>query len=362
MSRIKTPIFDLTIGTFDFGNDEKLSKLVNEIDVDLVSDGASSFKVVLDDREAPFSDLEKEIKEGMSVSIGLGYGATGTDKLIEGIVTGVNTVRKEYQRKTYVVTGYDGLQALTRGRKRRSWEEIKDSDIAGIIANECGLQPDTDDSEIIHPYVVQNNVTNLSFLMERAKRIGFEVKVEERRLVFKKPKRSEDCGVTLTWDGTKMNNADTSILQRCDFDTSTMGVVKKVIVRSYDPKTAEPIIGTAEAIDGGSMGGQTDAGEAAAANNPDTTIQISDQPVASQEEAEKLAQSILNQKAGEYMTGRGRCEGNGKLAVGRKVNIQDVGKGVEGDYYITSAKHSFKTGHGHGFGYWTDFTISRTGH
>ena len=225
MSRIKTPIFDLTIGTFDFGNDEKLSKLVNEIDVDLVSDGASSFKVVLDDREAPFSDLEKEIKEGMSVTIALGYGATGTDKLIEGIVTGVNTARKEFQRKTYVVTGYDGLQALTRGRKRRSWEEIKDSDIAGIIANECGLQPDTDDSEIIHPYVVQNNVTNLSFLMERAKRIGFEVKVEERRLVFKKPKRTEDCGVTLTWDGTKMNNADTSILQRCDFDTSTMGVV-----------------------------------------------------------------------------------------------------------------------------------------
>ncbi len=360
MPSIKTPEFKLSIGTLEFSGD--LKTRVNEIEVEQVSDGASSFMIQLDDRDGCFSNGQKSVKEGMQCVIELGFSNSDTKKLIEGIVTGVKTIRKEYQRKVYVVTGFDGLQALTRGRKRRSWESIKDSDIASLIANECGLQPDVEDSGIVQPYVVQNNENNLSFLFERAKRIGFEVKVEEKRLVFKKPKRTEDGGIVLSWNGTK--EGDCYILQRCNFDTSTMNVVKKVVVRSYDPKTAKPIIGTAETIDGDTMGGKdaTNAGDAAAKNNPDTTIQISDQPVYSQEEAEKLAQSILNERAGNYLTGRGRCEGCNKMAVGKKVKIIDVGQECEGDYYITSAKHILKVGHSHGFGYWTDFTVSRTGH
>lgn len=360
MPSIKTPDFKLTIGTFDFSGD--LKTRVNEIEVEQVTEGASSFMVQLDDRDGCFSDGQKRILEGMSCVIELGFANTQTRKLIEGIVTGVKTLRKEYQRKVYVVTGYDGLQALTRGRHRRTWENIKDSDIASQIANECGLQPDVDDSGMVLPYVVQNNENNLSFLTERAKRIGYEVKVEEKRLVFKKPKRTEDGGIVLSWNGSNEKEGEVYILQRCNFDTSTMNVVKKVVVRSYDPKTAKPIIGTAEAIDGDGMGGKVNAGDAAAKNNPDTTIQISDQPVYSQEEAEKLAQSVLNDRAGNYMTGRGRCEGCNKMAVGRKVTIKDVGSECNGDYYITSATHTFKVGHSHGFGYWTDFTVSRTGH
>ena len=361
MPRIKTPDFKLTIGTLNFTDD--LKTRVNEIEVDQVSDGASSFKVMRDDRGDRFSN-GGEIKEGMACTIELGYADTGTKQLIQGIVTGVNTKRNEAARKLYVINGFDGLQALRRGSKRRSWEDIKDSDLASVIANECGLEPDVEDSGIILPYVVQNNQTDLSFLLERAKRNGYELKVEERRLVFKKPKRTEDSGVTLRWSGTNENDGDpnVSILQRCDFKTSTMNAVKKVVVRSYDPGSAQPIIGVAEQIDGDTMGGSTGAGDAAAANNPDTTIQISDQPVSSQEEAERLASSILNERAGEYMTGRGRCEGSNAVACGKKITVKDVGAEAEGDYYVTSAKHIFKAGHSKGFGYWTDFTISRTGH
>jgi len=354
---VKTPDFKLTIGTIDFSGD--LKDRVNVIEVDMESDGASSFMVQLDDRDGCFSDGKKAVREGNSCVIELGY-ANNTRKLIEGIVTGVKAIRKEYERKVYVVTGFDGLQSLTRGRKRRSWEGMKDSEIAQQIANENGLEPDIEDSGIVQPYVAQNNINDLSFLFERAKRLGFEVKVEEKRLVFRKPKRTEDSEVTLSWDGTK--SGECYILQRCNFNTSTMNVVKKVIVRSYDPKKASPIIGVADEIDGDKMGGKVmNAGEAAAKNNRDTTIQISDQPVRSQEEAERLAKSILNERAGNYLTGRGRCEGCNKLVCGKKIKIDDVGEENDGFYYVTSAKHTFKVGHSHGFGYWTDFTVSRTG-
>lgn len=368
MPSIKTPDFKLNIGGIDFTSDKKLREMVNEIEIEMVSDGASSFVVRLDDRDGSFSGGKDghKIVEGMSCEIELGFEGSGpgkgTAKLFEGIVTGVKTERKEYQRTVFTVTGFDGLQSLTRGRKRRSWEEVKDSCLATQIANENGLQPDVEDSGIIHPYVVQNNENDLSFLFERAKRIGFEVKVEDKRLVFKKPKRTEDLPITLSWRGPDEQPGSVYLLQRCDFNTSTMNVVKKVVVRSYCPKSSKEIIGTACSIDGGSMGGEKDAGEYAAANNPDTTIQISDQPVTCAEEAEKLAQSILNDRAANYMTGHGRCEGCNKMKCGKKVTIKEVGSQYEGDYYITSAKHSFKVGHSHGFGYWTDFTVSRTGH
>ena len=363
---IKTPDFELTIGTLDFSQEE-LKTRVNEIVVEQQSDGASSFKIVLDDRDDQFADGKWKICEGNECTVKLGYfqkGSTGDapapGQLITGKVTGVKPQRKEYQRKMFVVTGFDGLQALTRGRKRRAWDNVTDAQLATEVAHECGLQPDVEDVGIVHPYVVQNNENDLAFLYERARRIGFEVKVEEKRLVFKK-RKEVDSGVVLRWNGLNVEKKGGTLMQQMNFNTSTMNVVSKVVVRSYDPKTAKEIVAKAEKPSSDKMAGHTTAGEIADSQGINTAIQISDQPVRSAEEAEKLAQSILDQRAGEYLTGQGKCEGNPKIICGVKVKIEDVGKDLEGEYYITGTKHSFRVGHSHGFGYWTEFSVSRTG-
>lgn len=360
MANILTPDFKLTIGTTDFSG-EPLRRRVSEMTVEQLSDGASSFKVVLDDSDDSISNGKIEILEGMECKIEMGFVDSKVKPVIEGFVTGVKPKRSEFSRKMYTVTGFDGLSKLTRGRKRRSWENIKDSDIATQIAQECGLKADVEDSGIVHPYVVQNNENNLNFLFERARRIGYEVKVEEKNLVFRAPREGK-AEVILRWDGTNVRDKGGLLLQRMDFNTSTMNMPKKVVVRSYDPKTGEAIIASATNEDKDKMGGKKTAGDAAASGHEiDTTIQISDQPVASEEEAERLAKSILSQRSGEFLTGTGKCVGNAKIKCGAKVNIQDVGKEMEGEYYVTSAKHVLRVGHGHGFGYWTEFSVSRTG-
>jgi len=360
MASFRTPDYKLTLGATEFKDDLKSS--VISIEVEQVSDGASSFKVELNDYTNKFSEGETEIKEGMSCQIELGYQETDTKKLIEGIITGIGTKRQGASVR-YVVTGFDGLQALSRGRKRRSWEDMKDSDIASDIAGECGLEADVEDSGIVHPYIAQNNRTDLDFLMERARRIGFELKVEEKRLVFKKPDLTSDSIATLCWGEKNFDSKDEKnvLLTRCDLKSSTRGVVKKVVVRSYDPATAKEIIGESEALDGGTMGGATEAGEAAASNNPDTTIQISRIPVASQEEAERLAASILNERADKFMTGKASCLGCNKIVCGKKVTFKGMGAGLDGDYYVKSAKHTLKGGTGEGSGYHTEFTVGRSG-
>lgn len=359
MANILTPDFKLKIGTTDFSNQPN-KRRVSEMTVEQLSDGASSFRIVLDDSDEAISDGKISILEGMECTVEMGFAESGTKQVIKGYVTGVKPKRSEFSRKMFTVTGFDGLSKLTRGRKRRSWENIKDSDIAAQIAQECSLQPDVQDSGLVHPYVVQNNENNLNFLFERARRIGYEVKVEGEKLVFRKP-REVKADVTLRWDGTNVRKKGGVLLQRMDFNTSTMNMPKKVVVRSYDPKSGQPIVASASTEDNDKMGGKKTAGDAAEFGNPDTTIQISDQPVVSEEEAERLAKSILSQRAAEFLTGTGKCIGNGKIKCGAKVNIEDVGQDMQGEYYVTSAKHVLRVGHGQGYGYWTEFSVSRTG-
>ena len=359
MANILTPDFKLKIGTTDFSNQPN-KRRVSEMTVEQLSDGASSFRIVLDDSDEAISDGKISILEGMECTVEMGFAESGTKQVIKGYVTGVKPKRSEFSRKMFTVTGFDGLSKLTRGRKRRSWENIKDSDIAAQIAQECSLQPDVQDSGLVHPYVVQNNENNLNFLFERARRIGYEVKVEGEKLVFRKP-REVKADVTLRWDGTNVRKKGGVLLQRMDFNTSTMNMPKKVVVRSYDPKSGQPIVASASTEDNDKMGGKKTAGDAAEFGNPDTTIQISDQPVVSEEEAERLAKSILSQRAAEFLTGTGKCMGNGKIKCGAKVNIEDVGQEMQGEYYVTSAKHVLRAGHGQGYGYWTEFSVSRTG-
>jgi phage protein D len=361
MLGVKTPTFDITLGVSNFNfKNESMFKRVKEINVDLQSDGASSFKLLLDDSDDAFATGKISVKEGDKCVIKLGYAETSLAQIIEGNVTGVKTNRRDSSHKVFEVTGFDGLQALTRGKKRRSWEQIKDSDIAGIIAGECGLgSGKIEDSGIIQPFVAQNNITNLAFLYERARRIGFEVKVEGRDLAFRKAEKKA-TGVTIRWDASKADN-NTCILQKCNFDATNMDQVQKVVVRGYDPKSASPIIAECSRVEGGTMGGQQDAVQKAQSCNLDTTIQVSDQPIYSQEEAERLAESILNQHADNYLTGHGACEGNPEIVCGKTVKLADIGSEMDGEFYITGAKHTLKAGGSGGAGYWTEFQISRSG-
>jgi phage protein D len=334
--------------------------LVTEIEVEQLSDGVSSFKIILDDADDAFSEQKTKIMEGDSCVIKLGYYETKLEQVIEGKVTGVKQDRKEFTRKTYTVTGFDGLQLLARGRVKRSFEEVKDTDLAQIVADECGLGADFEDSGIVHPFVVQNNINNLTFLYERARRIGFEVKVVGRNLAFRKPKR-EKTSIVLRYDGSKaVDDPSVRILQRCDITATTMNVPEEVVVRSYDPKGAKEIIASSTDLNGGAMAKDAATKLAKeAAGSVKTKIQISDQPVYSTEEAKRLAESILNQRADEYQTGTGSCEGDPGVSCGNIVTIKDVDPGKEGEYYVKSATHTLKVGGGTGFGYWTKFSVSR---
>src|SRR5690606_32664400 len=77
----------------------------------------------------------------------------------------------------------------------------KVSDIASTIASEEGLSPDIEDTQVQHPYIVQNNQTNIDFLHELGRRYHVEVRVlgTERKLVVKKPQNTQGPAATIKW-------------------------------------------------------------------------------------------------------------------------------------------------------------------
>ena len=355
MTAIRTPDFKLTIGTRCF-NDEPMRNKVSQITIEQMADGSSNFQVILDDSDDYFT-YKDPIKEGESVNIELGFADKGTKPLFVGTVNSVQIKRREHSRKLIYVNGFDPLYCMTTGRKRRSWEDITDSDLETKIFNEHGLKiAEVEDTGIVLPFIVENNLNDLNFLQERAKHNGYELKYEvnpkREGVVFAKPKRM-DGDASLRWDSTKEDSC-TALLQRCNFDTTTVNQPNSVTVRWYDPDAAEPIVGTASNVTGDAMGGQRRQGSTS------HSIQISDIPVYSVEEAERVAQSILDQHAGDYLTGNGQCIGCPDVICGHKVQILDVGD-FDGEYYVTECKHKLKVKGGTSFGYWTSFRVSRTG-
>ena len=113
MANILTPDFKLKIGTTDFSNQPN-KRRVSEMTVEQLSDGASSFRIVLDDSDEAISDGKISILEGMECTVEMGFAESGTKQVIKGYVTGVKPKRSEFSRKMFTVTGFDGLSKLTR--------------------------------------------------------------------------------------------------------------------------------------------------------------------------------------------------------------------------------------------------------
>jgi uncharacterized protein involved in type VI secretion and phage assembly len=100
-----------------------------------------------------------------------------------------------------------------------------------------------------------------------------------------------------------------------------------------------------------------DAGEAQAVGDGNgETVIIVDMPVASQEEAEQLAQSIYDDLAREYITGAGATIGLPDMRAGRMITLEGLGERFSGEYYVTQATHTIS-----GAGYQTSFVVNRMG-
>jgi len=160
--------------TFQSGQSDGLISVVVEDHVDMacvcmvtISTGLNQSKrtFTIGDKVKAFMHAEDDLFHGEVISIDHSFQPKGGSVLILRCI--------------------DNSHRLGRGRKTRFWNDMKDSDVAREVGEECQLQVECEDSPETHKYILQRNESNLSFLKRLAARNNFQLRVEPEKLIFK---------------------------------------------------------------------------------------------------------------------------------------------------------------------------------
>ncbi len=345
--RYLMPDFRITINGLSLGF---LNDAISEVSVDENPRWPSMFAFTLEPgaegATIPWLDNPKPFAVGHVVLVELGL-AGQFGELIEGEITALEPEFSMRSRPRLVVRGFDRGHRLRRGRKTRSFANQKDSDIARAIALGAGLQPRVDDSEVVHEFLMQAQCSDWEFLAERARSIGFELRVDKRTLVFESrridaaPVREIELGQDL-------------IEFRPRLSTATQ--ITEVNARGWDLDANELRSATSAAAKV-AQGGAERPGPSVVKRAFGAAVETVALPPAVRNDAEQrqIAQARLDDAALGLVEGEALCGGDPALRAGRCVEVKGVGSRFGGAYYIASTRHRYD-----GDGYSTTLQLQRS--
>ena len=298
-----------------------------------------------DDHSFHLADSDT-FKIGAEVEIQMSRGE-GVKSVLKGEVTSLEVDVDTEAGPIFTVRGYDRAHRLHRGRKTRSFLNQTDSDIVTRVASEAGLSARVENTGVLHQFVWQHNQTDWEFVKERAARHGYEVFVDGRNLYFQKPKNGQIEAPPQAYGQSLLSFHVT---------LSTQFQASEVIVRGWDPTNKKAIIGRATRGSLAPQVGHRKSGKetTSTAFSIEPKVFVVDRPVASQGEADRIAQAVFDEIDGMFIQAEGTCLGEPDLKPRTTVQISGLGVRFSGKYYVTSATHRLTRDEG----YTTEFVVS----
>jgi phage protein D len=305
----------------------------------------------------------------------LGYQGTRTDtrRMIEGRITSLDLELGEAARRL-LVRGLNVLDVFRNRRYTWSWPEakpgstemIRDSEVAEKLSGSAdeaagrpGLGPNVRvrvdhlaaGDEPAHEHVFMNNEFPIVFLLQRARRLGYVVAYEgldesgKHVIYFGPSPNLRNKAYVLEWGrslvGLKVN-------------VGTARQVQKVVVLGWDRKAKKQLKSEATFQTLIDHGEQVNPNLRAMAEDGGREDVVTDPPVYTQNDADKLARALLRAQRAEMVTVSGTTVGLPDLRSGRRVRLMGVDYRLDGWYFITSTTHTLNDS-----GYRTTFTARR---
>jgi phage protein D len=252
--------------------------------------------------------------------------------VLSGEITGLELEVDAARPPVLLVRGYDRRHRLMRGQLTRSYVGVTDSDIARRIGTERGLAVQATPTLAQLAHVLQHNQTDLEFLTDRARRIGYEVALEDRTLLFRPKNRLRVATVVLRRDQGLLSFSPR---------LTTMGQTSGAVVQGWDPArpTAQlrAVSGTDDPkADGDPLTAALPTAGALSVGNR-TVIR----PLADQAEATALADGLAGVTEPWRIVATGTCLGRTDVRAGDLVRIEGMGSRFSGDYAVSAATHTF---------------------
>jgi uncharacterized protein len=283
---------------------------------------------------------------GKKVELWMGY--YGKDRLrlmLTGEITSLRPSFPSAGMPTLAISGLNLLHRLRTKQESHAYVNKKDSQIAREIANRININIVTDDNaeaeEESYPYLLQQNQYDIIFLMERARRIGYDLFVIEAG-------DNGQAQSSALYFGPSVNVKHTTYelkygLSMIEFSPTltTANQVGEVTVRAWD-KVKKELIEEKATRSELSTKGVGSAGNQQAIEQSFNQRQeiVANKPVTSKTEAKKLALETLENIAKDMVKANCSTVGVPDLRAGGIVMISGVGKRFSGRYFVTATTHA----------------------
>lgn len=262
---------------------------------------------------------------------------------------------------TLKVAGQNVLRKLSRRQETHHYEGKTDSEIAEAVGRRGNLRIGnvqvrvvTDDKakadEESSEHVLQDNQYDILFLLQRARRNGYDVllkwKDEATRskpfLYFGPSTGGERPSYLLEWGKSLVSFQPT---------LSTTRQVSRVTVRGWDPIQKAPIRVTVKRSELRVRSlADRDRLKRVEAGIGDREEIVVDRPVHTRQEARRYAIDRLTRIAWDTVTAHGSTVGIPDVRAGSFIKVEQLGRTFSGRYYVTASSHSIGAG-----GYTTEF-------
>ncbi len=316
---------------------------------------------------------------GKKIEVWMGY-YKNTRRMMRGEITGLEPNYPESGASTLSVHGLNELHRLRTEQHTYSWENTgkTDTDIAKEL---CGrpvkkgqpglgltIHAEPDSNEGADRTVFMNNEYDIVFLLERARRHGYDIYLEDEdatKLFFGRKTNAADAPTyQLEWGKSLISFRPT---------LTTSDQVGAVTVRGWDRKTnkAIDVTYTLQELWKEQKKSQSEIAHLTKISQAygGRTQVITDQPAHTKDEAKKLAKAALTKKNNKLITATASTVGLPDLRSGCSVEILGFGlqtnksgdlKGsssdFDGEYFVTDSTHTIG-----GSGYRTEFSARREG-
>ncbi len=282
-----------------------------------------------------FSDIGYAIAAGQIFEIGTQVEISAPDgtAIFVGEVTGAE-MTLDHGQPEFTVVADDSAYKLTLGTKVRTFTKVSFAEVIGQIAGEHGLQKSvTGLTSPRQDYLLQAD-SDFGFLSEIADRSGCDWWIDGKTLVFQ-PFGQAPSGVTLKAE----EDLDSFSVQASALHPGT------ATIKGWWPKTKQSV-----SADGAKSRNGANAHlvepflTAANLQSASTTISTADMP-GDQEEANTLADRLMERWTAGAVTAKGSCLANAAIAPGGSVIIEGAGP-ASGTYQVSEVEHSYSS---HGF-------------
>jgi uncharacterized protein len=347
------PAFEVKLANRPAGQ-EVIRDIMSVTYKDSVAD-VDSFELTINNWDAEtlafkYSDL-RLFDPGKQLDLSIGYQGQ-LRKVITGEITSLRPTFPSGGGSTLAVSGLNVLHRFRTKQESHSYLNKTDSQVAKEIAGRLKVDIDAPgrSDEPRFRYLLQNNQYDIMFLMERARRIGYEITVVEGSA---KPKLKYQPSTATSRPTYRLSYGKSLIEFQPELTTANQ--VGKVTVRGWDNVKKQKIEYTATRSEirtkgVGGKGGQKEIDKAIAGK----VEVVATKPVESQAEARKLAIEILDGIAKEMVKGRGSVPGLPDIRAGTVLEIDGLGDRFSGRYYVTGTTHTIGGG-----GYTTQFDCRR---